>query len=47
MRGWKLFNNLYDDIVACLVNNKLEYHKPTKIYKYNNPGQIYNINTKN
>ena len=24
---------------------KLEYHKPNKIYKYNNPGELYNINT--
>ena len=46
MRGWKSFEDLYDDdIVACLVNNKLEYHKPNKIYKYNNPGELYNVNT--
>jgi hypothetical protein len=39
--GWKrVYEVTMDDLVACNINGSLEFHKPTKLHKYNYTGDM-------
>lgn len=40
--GWKQISEITtDDLVACLIDNKLEYHHPDKVVSYDFSGDLY------
>jgi len=41
-RGWKKVQDLtVDDELACLINGRLEYHKPLSLHSYDYSGTMY------
>lgn len=40
--GWKKINEIkFEDKIACLINNSLEYHHPLEIQEYDYNGKMY------
>ena len=43
--GYKKVEEItYEDKLACLINGKLEYHKPEKVHVYDYEGEMYGVN---
>ena len=43
--GYKKVEEItYEDKLACLINGKLEYHRPEKVHVYDYEGEMYGVN---
>lgn len=42
-KGWKLFKDLKEEKVACLVDNKIKFNKPTEKYEWDFDGQMIGL----